>query len=343
MDKIFSGVQPTGNLHIGNYLGAIKNFVKLQNNNSNSLAYYCVVDLHAITLWQDPQDLKKDILETTACFLASGIDPKKSIIFNQSKVAYHAELAWILNCICRIGWLNRMTQFKEKAGKNRENVSVGLYTYPVLMAADILAYRSNLVPVGEDQKQHLELARDVAKKFNHDYKVDFFPDVKPLIFGGATRVMSLRNGLSKMSKSDVSDFSRVNLLDSTDTIVNKIKKAKTDSLEIMDLQEIDDNGFLKNNIIHERPEACNLIQIFSALSDKSIYETLKIFSGKEFRLLKESLAEILVQKIVPIGKEINKMLEDERFLINILDEGAQKANADAEKNLKEIKNIIGFI
>ncbi len=343
MDKIFSGVQPTGNLHIGNYLGAIKNFVELQNNNDNTLAYYCVVDLHAITLWQNPNDLKKDILETTACFLASGIDPKRSIIFNQSKVSAHAELSWIFNCVCRIGWLNRMTQFKEKAGKNKENVSVGLYTYPVLMAADILAYKSNLVPVGEDQKQHLELARDVAKKFNHDFKVDFFPDIKPLIFGGATRVMSLRNGLSKMSKSDVSDYSRINLLDSTDIIVNKIKKAKTDSFEIMGPDDLDHNGNLKTSLVNERPEACNLIQIYSAISKITIGDTLKAFEGKEFRFLKDSLSEILVQKIVPIGEEINRMLKDESFLKNVLEQGAQKAKKDAEKNLQEIKNIIGFI
>ena len=203
MDRIFSGVQPTGNLHIGNYLGAIKNFVELQNNTKQSTCYYCVVDLHAITVWQEPAKLKKDTLETVACFIAAGIDPKKSIIFNQSKVSTHSELAWILNCVCRMGWLNRMTQFKEKAGKNRENVSVGLFTYPVLMASDILAYKSNKVPVGEDQKQHLELARDIAKKFNNDFEVDFFPEVEPLIFGGATRVMSLRNGLNKMSKSDL--------------------------------------------------------------------------------------------------------------------------------------------
>ena len=343
MDKIFSGVQPTGNLHIGNYLGAIKNFVKLQNDSKETINYYCVVDLHAITIWQEPKKLKKDILETVACFLASGINPNKSIVFNQSKVTVHSELAWIFNCVCRMGWLNRMTQFKEKAGKNRENVSVGLFTYPVLMASDILAYKSNKVPVGEDQKQHLELARDIAKKFNHDFKVDYFPDVEPLIFGGATRVMSLRNGLSKMSKSDVSDYSRINILDNKDLIVNKIKKAKTDSNTIMGADALDERGVFKQEIINERPEACNLLQIFSAISEQSINKTLNTFEGKEFREFKEMLSEVLIQKIVPIGDEVEKMLKEESFLINILENGSEKASNQAYQNLKEIKNIIGLI
>ena len=257
MDCIFSGVQPTGNLHIGNYLGAIKNFVQIQKRENISKSYYCVVDLHAITVWQNPDQLKKDTLETAASFLAAGVEPEKSIIFNQSRVSTHAELAWILNCICRIGWLNRMTQFKEKAGKNREKASVGLYAYPVLMASDILSYKSNLVPVGDDQKQHLELARDIANKFNYDYKVDYFPEIKPLIFGSATRVMSLRNGEKKMSKSDESDFSRINLVDDTDTISNKIKKAKTDSDSIMGLESLDSDGEFNKNIIVQRPEAVN--------------------------------------------------------------------------------------
>ena len=343
LDRIFSGVQPTGNLHIGNYLGAIKNFVELQNNSKYSTCFYCVVDLHAITVWQDPAKLKKDTLETVACFIASGIDPKKSIIFNQSKVSTHSELAWILNCVCRMGWLNRMTQFKEKAGKNRENVSVGLFTYPVLMASDILAYKSNKVPVGEDQKQHLELARDIAKKFNNDFQVDFFPEVEPLIFGGATRVMSLRNGLNKMSKSDISDYSRINVMDSKDLIVNKIKKAKTDSSVIMGQEVLDESGKLSKEIINQRPEACNLLQIYSAISEASITETLKNFEGKEFRVLKEVLAEIVIQKIFPIGHEVRKMLNEENYLTGVLEEGAQKAKGQAEENLKEVKNIIGFI
>ena len=343
MNKIFSGVQPTGNLHIGNYLGAIKNFVDLQNNNSDITPYYCVVDLHAITMWQDPEKLRKETLETTAVFLASGIDPKKSIIFNQSKVEAHTELAWILNCTCRIGWLNRMTQFKEKAGKNRENVSLGLYSYPVLMASDILAYKANLVPVGEDQKQHLELARDIAKKFNHDYKIDFFPDIKPLTLGSATRVMSLRNGNSKMSKSDVSDFSRINLIDDSDTIQNKIKKAKTDSQEIMGKDCIDDDGNIKGSVLLERPEAVNLIQIYAALSNQDLKETLDFFAGKEFRTFKEKLGEILIAKIAPIGNEVKKMLNDKVFLLKVLEEGAEVARTEARQNLKDIKKLIGFI
>ena len=330
-------------MHIGNYLGAIKNFVELQNKNDDIISYYCVVDLHAITVWQDPDKLRKETLETTAVFLAAGIEPKKSIIFNQSKVEAHAELAWILNCICRMGWLNRMTQFKEKAGKNKENVSLGLYSYPVLMAADILAYKSNLVPVGEDQKQHLELARDIAKKFNYDYKLDFFPDIKPLILGNATRVMSLRNGNSKMSKSDVSDFSRINLLDDADTIQNKIKKAKTDSYEIMGQESIDDNGNIKESVVLERAEAVNLIQIYTALSDQGLKKTLNLFAGKEFRVFKEDLADIIIDKIVPIGNEVKKMLDDKIFLLKVLEEGAEVARVEARKNLKDIKKIIGFI
>ena len=310
MDKIFSGVQPTGNLHIGNYLGAIKNFVELQNN-GKARCFYCVVDLHAITVWQDPINLRKEIMETAAVFLAAGIDPKKSIIFNQSKVLFHSELAWILNCICRIGWLNRMTQFREK-------VSVGLYNYPVLMAADILAYKSNYVPVGEDQKQHLELARDIAQKFNYDYSVNFFPEIKPLILGKATRIMSLRNGNSKMSKSEISDYSRINLTDSADLIYNKIKKAKTDNNEIMGIEALDENGNIKSEILSSRPEVVNLLNIYSALSNTEIKETLQNFQGKEFRYLKDSISEILVEVIVPLGNKIKEMLEDKTYILDIL-------------------------
>ena len=341
MDKIFSGVQPTGNLHIGNYLGAIKNFVELQKN-ANYFCLYCVVDLHAITVWQDPIKLKKEIMETTATFLAAGIDPEKSIIFNQSKVSYHAELSWILNCVCRIGWLNRMTQFKEKAGKNRENVSVGLYTYPVLMAADVLAYKSNAVPVGEDQKQHLELARDIAKKFNHDFKVEFFPDIKPLIFGKATRVMSLRNGNAKMSKSDISDFSRINLQDDVDLINKKIKKAKTDSDEVMGVEALDDTGKIKKEVLLARPEAVNLINIYGATTDMDIKETLENFGGKDFRYLKENLSEVLIDKILPIGTKIKEILKDKEYLLNVLKNGAERANEEASTNLKKVKEIIGL-
>ena len=342
MDCIFSGVQPTGNLHIGNYLGAIQNFVQIQKRENISRSYYCVVDLHAITVWQNPDQLKKDTLETAASFLAAGVDPEKSIIFNQSRVSTHAELAWILNCICRIGWLNRMTQFKEKAGKNREKASVGLYAYPVLMASDILSYKSNLVPVGDDQKQHLELARDIANKFNYDYKVDYFPEIKPLIFGSATRVMSLRNGEKKMSKSDESDFSRINLVDDTDTISNKIKKAKTDSDSIMGLESLDSNGEFNKNIIVQRPEAVNLLNIFCSIENISKQKALELFSGKNFSSLKDALSESLISKIVPIGKEMKKMLYDKKYLESVLNEGAEAAEEDARKNLLQIKNIIGF-
>ncbi len=342
MDCIFSGVQPTGNLHIGNYLGAIQNFVQIQKRENISRSYYCVVDLHAITVWQNPDQLKKDTLETAASFLAAGVDPEKSIIFNQSRVSTHAELAWILNCICRIGWLNRMTQFKEKAGKNREKASVGLYAYPVLMASDILSYKSNLVPVGDDQKQHLELARDIANKFNYDYKVDYFPEIKPLIFGSATRVMSLRNGEKKMSKSDESDFSRINLVDDTDTISNKIKKAKTDSDSIMGLESLDSDGEFNKNIIVQRPEAVNLLNIFCSIENISKQKALELFSGKNFSSLKDALSESLISKIVPIGKEMKKMLYDKKYLESVLNKGAEAAEEAAKKNLLQIKNIIGF-
>ena len=343
LNSIFSGVQPTGNLHLGNYLGAIKNFVKLQDSNQAKKYYYCVVDLHAITVYQEPEKLRKDILETAATFIAAGINPQKSIIFNQSKVSCHAELAWILNCICRIGWLNRMTQFKEKAGKNRENVSVGLFAYPVLMTADILAYKSNLVPVGDDQKQHLELARDIAQKFNHDFKVNFFPDIKPLILDKASRVMSLRNGNIKMSKSDMSDYSRINLLDTEDIIVNKIRKAKTDSDLIMGKEALGCNGYFDLEIVKKRPEAINLIEIFSALTNNKIEKVLEEFSGKSFSLLKEKLTQEIICTILPIGNEVKKMLQDQSYIINVLEEGALKAREEAEKNLKELKNIVGLL
>ena len=343
LNSVFSGVQPTGNLHLGNYLGAIKNFVDLQNNNKASKFYYCVVDLHAITVHQEPNKLRRDILETAATFIASGVDPKKSIIFNQSKVSCHAELAWILNCICRIGWLNRMTQFKEKAGKNRENVSVGLFTYPVLMAADILVYKANLVPVGDDQKQHLELARDIAQKFNHDFKVDFFPEIKPLIFGSATRVMSLRNGNYKMSKSDISEFSRINMLDDKDTIVNKIRKAKTDSDLIMGAEALDDNGLIKEEVLEKRPEAANLLQIYSALKNETLIKVVNRYAGKSFSVLKENISEALINTILPIGKEVRRMLDNPSYILEILNEGSVIAREEAKKNLKELKNIIGLI
>src|SRR5689334_20154428 len=276
-ERVFSGVQPTGNLHLGNYLGAITKFVALQSRYD---CIYCVVDLHAITVWQDPSELPRATREVTAAFLACGIDPKKNIIFNQSQVAEHAELAWVFNCVARIGWLNRMTQFKEKAGKDRENASVGLYVYPNLMAADILAYKATHVPVGEDQKQHLELARDIAQKFNNDFGRDFFPLPEPLIFGAATRVMSLRDGSKKMSKSDASDYSRINMTDDADTVALKIRKAKTDPAPLPGPEALRPDGSLDLAVADQRPEAFNLLSIYAALSDRPLAEVLGEFSGR---------------------------------------------------------------
>ena len=330
--KIFSGVQPTGNLHLGNYLGAIKNFVELQNEEDNN-CIYCVVDLHAITLKQDPKELKNNIRETAATFIASGLNPNKSILFNQSLVPAHSEGSWILSCIGRMGWLNRMTQFKEKAGKDKEKASVGLYIYPILMAADIMLYDATHVPVGDDQKQHLELCRDIAQKFNNDYNVeDFLVPPEPLIQKQFSRIMSLKDGSKKMSKSDVSDLSRINLKDSKDLIINKIKKAKTDPHPIPNIVEELEN----------RPEAENLLGIYSSLKNQNINTTLKEFGGKNFSELKTNLSEQLIDKISPMAKEINKLLNDPAYLDKILLDGAEKANDIAENKVKEMKKIIGF-
>ncbi len=330
--KIFSGVQPTGNLHLGNYIGAIKNFVDLQNEKGNE-CIYCVVDLHAITVKQDPKILKTNIRETTATFLASGIDPSKSIIFNQSLVPAHTEGSWILGCIARMGWLNRMTQFKEKAGKDKEKASVGLYIYPVLMTADILLYDASHVPVGEDQKQHLELSRDIAQKFNLDFNVPNFLRVpEPLIQKNFSRIMSLKDGTKKMSKSDPSDLSRINLTDSKDQIVNKIKKAKTDTDPLPE-----DEKDLK-----ERPEVENLLGIYSSLNKQSLRNTINDFSGKNFSNFKEKLADLVVDKILPISNEINKLKKDNEYIDLVLKKGGDKANEIASKKIEEIKKIIGF-
>ncbi len=330
--KIFSGVQPTGNLHLGNYIGAIKNFVELGNDEKNECVF-CVVDLHAITIKQNPDELKKNIYETVATFLASGINPKKNIIFNQSKVSAHSEAAWILSCVARIGWLNRMTQFKEKAGKDKEKASIGLYSYPVLMAADILLYDTTHVPVGEDQKQHLELGRDIAQKFNNDYKVkDFFKIPEPLIQKEFSRIMSLKDGLKKMSKSEPSDLSRINLSDEKDQIINKIKKAKTDPLPMPSTIEE----------LNSRPEAKNLISIFSNLTETTLDKNLEEFSGKNFSEFKLSLSEVLVEKISPISKEIKKLLNEKKYIDQVLDDGFLKANEVASKKIKEIHKIVGF-
>ena len=327
---VFSGVQPSGNLHLGNYLGALKNFVSLQKSTE---CIYCVVDLHAITIFQDPKELRENILETIAGFIASGLDHKKSIIFNQSSISGHAELAWILNCVSRIGWLNRMTQFKDKAGKNKEKASVGLYIYPNLMAADILLYKATHVPVGADQKQHLELCRDIAQKFNSDFKNNFFPIPEPLIQKNISRVMSLRDGTKKMSKSDESNYSRIDLKDSPDEIVKKIKKAKTDSLPIPDN--------LKN--LQDKPESFNLVNIYSDLIEKTPEKVLDEIKGKEYSFLKNKLTDVLVDKICPLGEEIKKLMNDKTYLEKILKDGREKAGAMAQHNLKEIKNIVGFL
>jgi tryptophanyl-tRNA synthetase len=327
---VFSGVQPTGNLHLGNYLGALKNFVALQ---SQTECIYCVVDMHAITVFQDPKELKNNILETTAGFLATGLDYKKSIIFNQSSVSGHAELAWIFNCVARIGWLNRMTQFKDKAGKDKEKASVGLYIYPNLMAADILLYKATHVPVGADQKQHLELCRDIAQKFNNDFKKDVFPIPEPLIQKNISRVMSLRDGTKKMSKSEDSSYSRIDLKDSADDIIKKIKKAKSDS------SSIPDN--LKD--LEKKPEALNLINIYSDLSGISLEQALNEVKGKDYSYLKNKLSEVLVEVICPIGKKIKNLLEDKSYLEKVLKEGTEKARDLAVHNLKEVQNAVGFI
>lgn len=330
--KIFSGVQPTGNLHLGNYLGAIKNFVELSNDKKNE-CIFCVVDLHAITVSQDPKELRDNIRETVATFIASGIDPERSIIFNQSKVSAHSEAAWILSCIARMGWLNRMTQFKEKAGKDKEKASIGLYSYPVLMAADILLYDTSHVPVGDDQKQHLELSRDIAQKFNNDFNVDnFFKVPEPLIQKEFSRIMSLKDGLKKMSKSEISDQSRINLTDDKDQIINKIKKAKTDALPMPS----SDKELLK------RPEVKNLIGIYSSLTDLNCDKIIKEFSGKNFSYFKESLSQVLIDKIIPISVEIKKLLQDRNYLDEILLDGSKKANKIASQKMKKIHEIIGF-
>ena len=339
MRRVFSGVQPTGELHLGNYLGAIRNFVDLQEEYE---CLYCVVDLHAITVWQDPIKLAANTREVAASFLASGIDPKNSIMFNQSQVTAHAELSWILSCVSRIGWLNRMTQFKDKAGKNRENASVGLYVYPNLMAADILAYKASHVPVGEDQKQHLELTRDIATKFNNDFSVEFFPVVEPLILGEATRVMSLRDGKAKMSKSDPSDNSRINLTDGTDEIVQKIRKARTDP-DVLPGPEVLIEGDLKTEDQNKRPEAFNLLSIYSALSRQSLEETLKQFQGMQFSSFKDELADLSIAKLAPIGEEMQRLMADPGYVDNILQEGAIRANNIAQPILKEVHQIIGFL
>ncbi len=337
--RVFSGMQPTGNLHLGNYLGAMLNWIKLQETHE---CIYCVVDMHAITMAQNPVELRKAILDVTAAYLACGLDPKRSIIFNQSQVAEHAELAWIFNCVARLGWLNRMTQFKDKAGKDKEQASVGLYVYPNLMAADILAYKATHVPVGEDQKQHLELARDIAGKFNVDFaeaihgaghKGDFFPQPEPFIVGPATRVMSLRDGTKKMSKSDPSDLSRLNLTDDADTIARKIRKAKTDT----DALPSEVAG------LKGRPEADNLAGIYAALSGEPVEKVLAQYGGGQFSKLKDALAELAVAKLAPIGAETARLQADTGYVEGILADGSTRARAISAPIVREVRKIIGFV
>jgi tryptophanyl-tRNA synthetase len=328
---VFSGMQPTNTLHLGNYLGALKNWVRLQETMD---CIYCVVDMHAITVESDPKALAAATREVTAAYVASGVDPARAILFNQSQVHEHAELAWIFNCVARMGWLGRMTQFKEKAGKHRENASVGLFVYPDLMAADILVYKATHVPVGEDQKQHLELARDIAQKFNNDYAVPgFFPLPEPVITGPATRVMSLRDGTKKMSKSDESDYSRINLTDDADAIAQKIRKARTDPDPLPD----SDKG------LEGRPEAENLINIYAALADEPRDTTIVRFAGQQFSAFKNELAELAVSKLVPIAAEMRRLLADPAEIDGLLRRGAEKARAMAHPIMTEVKQIVGFV
>jgi tryptophanyl-tRNA synthetase len=330
MSRIFSGVQPTGDLHLGNYLGAIRNWVRLQDDYE---CLFCVVDMHAITVWQEPDALRASTREVVAALLASGIDPEQNIVFNQSQVSGHAELAWIFNCVARMGWLNRMTQFKEKAGKHKETASIGLFAYPCLMAADILLYKATHVPVGEDQKQHLELTRDIAQKFNNDFKKELFPVVEPLIFGAATRVMSLRDGTKKMSKSDPSGLSRITMTDDADAIAKKIRKAKSDPDVLPDSPD----GF------EGRPEAANLMGIYAALSDIDIKEVCQCFGGEQFSTFKQELADLAVAKMSPIQDEMRRLMADTAYVDSVLSQGAVRAQAMAEPILEEVRETIGFL
>ncbi len=330
-ERVFSGIQPSGRMHLGNYLGAIRKFVELQEKHD---CIYCVVDLHAITVWQDPKKLREQTVHIAAAMLAAGVDPKRAIVFNQSAVPAHAELAWIFNCVARLGWLDRMTQFKDKAGKDKERASIGLYTYPVLQAADILVYKATHVPVGEDQKQHLELSRDIAAKFNREFDAgEFFPLPEPLIKGPGARIMSLRDGTAKMSKSDPSDQATIYLCDDADAIAKKIKRAKTDSEPLpTSVKELEG-----------RPEAANLVGIYAALSGKSDAEVLTDFGGAGFGVFKPALADLVVGKMAPISAELRRLEADQAFLRGVLIDGAARAGAIAEKTIAEVRNIVGFV
>ena len=328
---VLSGMQPTGQLHLGNYLGALKNWVKLQERMP---CLYCIVDMHAITVWQEPATLANATREVTAAYIAAGVDPERSALFNQSQVVEHAELAWVFNCVARLGWLDRMTQFKEKSGKHKERASVGLYTYPVLQAADILVYRATHVPVGEDQRQHLELARDIAQKFNNDYAVpDFFPLPEPVITGHGARIMSLRDGTKKMSKSDESDFSRINLTDDADAIAQKVRKARTDPQPLPETAES----------LAGRPEAENLVNIYAALADHTPATVVSEFAGAQFSVFKNALADLAVAKLTPIASEMRRLLSDKAEIDGILKRGAERASAIAKPVMAELRRIVGFV
>ncbi|WP_299080785.1 tryptophan--tRNA ligase [uncultured Ruegeria sp.] len=329
--RVFSGAQPSGNLHLGNYLGALRNWVRMQGSDYETI--YCMVDLHAITVWQDPKELQHATRELCAGYIASGLDPEKSILFNQSQVPEHAQLAWIFNCVARLGWMQRMTQFKDKAGKNAQNASLGLFAYPALMAADILVYHATHVPVGDDQKQHLELTRDIATKFNHDFGVDFFPLTEPVIEGAATRVMSLREGSKKMSKSDPSDMSRINMTDDADIIAKKIRKAKTDP----DALPSETDG------LADRPEARNLVNVYAALSDQTVEQVLAEVGGKQFGEFKPMLADLAVSKLAPISSEMTRLMGEETEIDRILARGAEKARAIAAPVLQQTYEIVGMV
>ncbi|WP_170420719.1 tryptophan--tRNA ligase [Ruegeria arenilitoris] len=329
--RVFSGIQPSGNLHLGNYLGALKRFVDMQGPEMETV--YCMVDLHAITVWQDPKELAHSTRELCAGFIAAGIDPEQSILFNQSQVPEHAQLAWIFNCVARMGWMQRMTQWKDKAGKNQQNASLGLFAYPSLMAADILVYHATHVPVGDDQKQHLELTRDIAIKFNHDYGVDFFPITEPVIEGAATRVMSLRDGAKKMSKSDPSDMSRINMTDDAETIAKKIRKAKTDPDALP--SEVDG--------LEGRPEARNLVNIYAALSDQTVEQVLAEVGGKQFGDFKPMLADLAVARLSPISTEMARLMGDQAEIDRILDRGAERAREIAAPILSRTYEIVGMV
>ena len=330
MNRIFSGMQPTGNLHLGNYLGALRNWVALQDQYE---CVFCVVDLHALTITQEPEVLRNNIREVTAAYIAAGIDPQKNILFNQSFVPAHSELAWILSCYTPLGWLNRMTQFKEKAGKQKDQANLGLYSYPVLMAADILLYKATHVPVGEDQKQHLELARDIAGAFNRHYGVDYFPLPEPQILGEATRVMSLRDGRKKMSKSDESEYSRINMTDDADTIAQKIRKAKTDPEPLPETVEA----------LEARPEAANLVTIYAALAGESREKVLASFAGAQFSGFKTALVDLAVDKLAPITRRMNELMADKGEIDRLLRQGGERAAAIGERHLTEVKDILGLL